>query len=304
VSFPEVNATLLVIVDYYSRYMNAMEMKSTDGWHTNKALKTEFDTWGNPEVIRADNGPPFNSKEFKEACNDRNIQVENTIPLWPQMNGEVERQNRGIRRVMQIAKVEKRPWREALKEYIHAYNIRPHTVTQKAPLELMTGRTVRDLLPTKESQSTKLNEDIRERDAVEKLKGKLYSDTKRHAHLTNIEVGDKVMMKNRVQGKTQPTFDPKPFHVFEKNGSEAKIRDADGVSYRRNVSHLKKWPQPTEPDLNESLQLLSDIHGSPSLPITEDADLGEPASASCSRARRPTKVTKRYIEECDHLEFE
>lgn len=117
-SIPELKACLLGIVDYYSRYLIVKEMKKTDAIHTIDALEEVFKIWSYPCKLKADNGPPFDSKMFKEYCLDSNIQLENTIPYWPQMNGEIERQNRELTRALKIAKVEKVPWREALIKYV------------------------------------------------------------------------------------------------------------------------------------------------------------------------------------------
>lgn len=62
------------------------------------------------------------------------------------MNGEVERQNKGAVRALKIGREEKKRWAEGMVEYVYAYNIRPHSVTGKAPLEVMTGRMVKDML--------------------------------------------------------------------------------------------------------------------------------------------------------------
>ena len=64
------------------------------------------------------------------------------------MNGLVERANRGILRSLRIAKSQKTDWREEIKKYVYSYNTAPHTITGKAPLELLTNRPVKDLLPS------------------------------------------------------------------------------------------------------------------------------------------------------------
>lgn len=157
-------------------------------------LEQIFQKWSYPITIKADNGPPFVSKKFREYCSRKNIKLVNTIPYWPQMNGEGERQNRGIVRSLKIARIEKRPWRGALNEYVSTYNMRPHSVTNKAPLEIMTGRPCKDLLPSIKDNKFEEEEEVRERDAIAKLKGKLYADKLRNATESDIKVGDKVVI--------------------------------------------------------------------------------------------------------------
>lgn len=128
-NIPQLNVNLLVLIDYYSRFLIVKDMKRTDASHVKSELEDIFTELGFPKSIQADNGPPYNSKELSDYLKSRDVKLSNTVPLWPQMNGEVERQNRGINRALKIAKVENVPWKFALKEYVNCYNERPHSVT-------------------------------------------------------------------------------------------------------------------------------------------------------------------------------
>lgn len=123
-------------------------MKGTNATKTIEALESIFQEQTCPEAIRSDNGPPFSSEDFANYCKRKNIRLIRTIPYWPQMNGLVERQNQGILRTLRIAKAIKADWRKAIKDYVYSYNTTPHSVTGRAPMELLTGRPVKDLLPS------------------------------------------------------------------------------------------------------------------------------------------------------------
>eukprot|EP00794_Sanderia_malayensis_P007668 gene7668-8504_t len=45
-----------------------------------------------------------------------------------------------------------------------------------------------------------------------------------------------------------PPFEPQPYHVVSKNGSNVTIESSDGVQYRRNSSHLKVFNEPKLPE--------------------------------------------------------
>ena len=240
-------ATFLVIVDYFSRFLKVIEMKGTTASKTIDALEAVFIEQTYPEAIRSDNGPPFTSEEFTAYCTKKNIKLIHTIPYWPQMNGLVERQNRGILRALRIAKATGADWRAAVKEYVYMYNTTPHSVTEKAPLELLTGRPVKDLLPSLLTEpGSRRDEGVRDADAMKKLKGKLAADEERHAKPSDIEIGDSVMLKNYDTGKVEPKFQLERFTVVERTGSSVVVESAEGVRYRRCVTHLKKWPETTE----------------------------------------------------------
>ncbi|XP_040158410.1 uncharacterized protein K02A2.6-like isoform X2 [Anopheles arabiensis] len=200
-------ATFLVVIDYYSRFTKVIEMKLTNAAKTIEALESVFSEHTYPETIRCDNGPPFASEEFKNYCTKKNIRLVHTIPYWPQMNGLVERANRGILRSLRIAKSQKTDWREDIKQYVYSYNTTPHTITGKAPLELLTNRPVKDLLPSLRTEPFwNRDEATKDEDAIKKQKGKIYADNRRHARPSNIVIGDKVLIKNYEPDKCAPKF--------------------------------------------------------------------------------------------------
>ncbi|XP_055585259.1 uncharacterized protein K02A2.6-like [Uranotaenia lowii] len=181
-------ATFLVVVDYFSRFLKVIEMKGTSASKTIDALETIFNEHAYPESIRCDNGPPFSSDQFSEYCLKKNVRLIKCIPYWPQMNGLVERQNQGILKTLRIAKATKSDWKKAIKEYVYMHNTTPNSVTGKAPLELMTGRPVKDMLPSLRTERlSNKNEEISDRDAILKMKGKLYADARRQARPSDIK---------------------------------------------------------------------------------------------------------------------
>lgn len=87
---------LLVIVDYYSRYLEVEIMKSITSEATIERLERIFTRLGYPRTITLDNAKQFVSTTFKEYCDNKEIYLNNISPYWPQANGEVERQNRTL----------------------------------------------------------------------------------------------------------------------------------------------------------------------------------------------------------------
>ena len=60
--------------------------------------------------IHTDNGRQFTSQHFKDFMLENRITLNRTMPLWPQANGEVERQNHSIMKQVRIAQAEGREW--------------------------------------------------------------------------------------------------------------------------------------------------------------------------------------------------
>lgn len=109
---------LFVVVDYYSRYVEVDIMKKTTSDRIVKSLHRMFATHGLPLQIVTDNGPQFISNEFKDFMEQEDIEHSRVTPLWPQANGEVERQNRSILKRLKISQIEKRNWHDELSDYL------------------------------------------------------------------------------------------------------------------------------------------------------------------------------------------
>lgn len=90
---------LLVIVDYFTRFIEVIVMKQITASLTVKAFHETFCRFGMPKTLRTDNGPQFKSNEFKTFCEQFGIEIRKTTPYWPQANGEVERVNGMIKSI-------------------------------------------------------------------------------------------------------------------------------------------------------------------------------------------------------------
>ena len=98
--------SLLVIVDYYSRFYEVEVMQSTTTEKIIDRLADTFCRHGLPNtIIKSDNGPRFKSNEFREYCKQHSI-----IHQKVAANGEVERQNRSLLKRLQIVQAENKPW--------------------------------------------------------------------------------------------------------------------------------------------------------------------------------------------------
>ncbi|XP_056016755.1 uncharacterized protein K02A2.6-like [Ostrea edulis] len=206
---------IFTIVDYYSRWIDLAVMKSTTAEKLVEVLTQIFSTHELPVSITIDNGPQFVSEFFKTYCETNGIIHRRTTPLWPQANGEIERQNRSILKRLKIAQAEKKDWKSELLTYLLMYRSSPHTTTGVYPAELLFRRVIRtkspDIHKYSETDST-----VRDRDTEKKAKGKMYSDAKRRAITSDIKPGDLTLMKKNKENKLSATYHSDPFKVVEK----------------------------------------------------------------------------------------
>ena len=75
--------SVLVIVDYFSRYYEVEVMRSTTSEKVIECLEKIFTTHGLPLSLRSDNGPQFRSEVFELYLDDNGIEHRKTTPLWP-----------------------------------------------------------------------------------------------------------------------------------------------------------------------------------------------------------------------------
>jgi transposase InsO family protein len=82
---------LLIITDDYSRYPVVETVKSTSANTVIPRVDKVFSEFIIPDVVKTDNAPPFNSREFQSFGQTLGFKHRKITPRWPRANGEVER---------------------------------------------------------------------------------------------------------------------------------------------------------------------------------------------------------------------
>ena len=227
--------SVLVIVDYLSRYYEVEVMRTTT---SEKVIEKIFTTHGLPLSLRNDNGPQFRSEVFEQYLEDNGIEHRKITLLWPQANGEVERQNKPLLKRMKIAQAEGKEWKKEIRKYLVTYRSTPHTTTDVSSAELLFGRKMRTKLPELEGESTEC--EMRDRDGEMKAKAKWYADKKRNAQESDLAPGDKVLVKQKRKNKLSTPLAPEPYDVVTKTGNSVVVESPEGVQLMRNTTHVKK----------------------------------------------------------------
>ncbi|KAI2647439.1 Transposon Tf2-9 polyprotein [Labeo rohita] len=80
----------LVVVDYFSRYIEVANLPKLVTATTVERLKVIFARFGIPETLLTDNGPQFASCEFAEFARDYDFEHVTSSPRYSQSNGEAE----------------------------------------------------------------------------------------------------------------------------------------------------------------------------------------------------------------------
>ena len=98
---------IVVIQDLASRFPVARLVSSTAAKKVIPVLKETYDTFGNPNIQRSDNGPPFNSVEMKRFTDCRSIEQTKIPPGHPAPNN-VETVMKPLGKAMKIGFSENR----------------------------------------------------------------------------------------------------------------------------------------------------------------------------------------------------
>ena len=104
----------LVVIDAYSRFPEVEIVRSTSAKSTIHKLERIFATHGLPNTLKSDNGPPFQSSEFKQFMKENGIKHQRITPLWPQANSEAENFMKPMEKAIRAAHIEKKNWRTEL----------------------------------------------------------------------------------------------------------------------------------------------------------------------------------------------
>ena len=80
----------ILLVDYYSRFVEVQELKSTTTSSVISFLKPIFARYGIPVTLVSDNGPQFTCTEMRQFAETYGFHHITTSPYYPQANGQAE----------------------------------------------------------------------------------------------------------------------------------------------------------------------------------------------------------------------
>lgn len=255
--------TLLVLMDYQSRYPEVKVMRSTTAKRTVEELQEIFARVGACTVLNSDNGSQFRDKEFKNFMKEKGIQHRRVCPLYPAANGLVERFNGGLSRLLEKVRGQEN-WYTELQDFLFAYRTTPHPCTGKTPAELFFGRPLKTKLPTLPRDPV-TDPEIMDRDKKRKQSMKEYADNRRQAADCSLAPGDMVLLKKRNVFKKGPQWHRNPAMVTERKHNAVVVQKTDGRKLMRNCSELRPAVAGTKiaakPDANgdEGQSQLEDI---------------------------------------------
>ena len=130
----------LIVADVFSKYFLVRKLINSTSTAVCAEIATIVTELGLPHVIRSDNGPCYNSKEFQQMLQRYNITHQTSSPHHPRSNGFVERMVGVAKKLMDKAGSEGKLWISGLYEY----RVTPQSGSIASPLQLLTQRIPRE----------------------------------------------------------------------------------------------------------------------------------------------------------------
>ena len=134
------NRYILMVVDYATRYPEAIPLAKIDTVSVAEALLEVFSRVGFPEEILSDRGSQFTSSLKEEIGRVIRVKQLFTTPYNPRCNGLCERVNRILKEMLKkMCRERARDWDRYLPMVLFAYREVPQISTGFNPFELLYG---------------------------------------------------------------------------------------------------------------------------------------------------------------------
>ena len=222
-----------MLADYYSKFPIVRKLSSTTSVAVINHLKSVFAEYGITEAIITDNGPQYDSKEFKALnCNNWGIEHTTSSPAYPRSNGFSERMVHTVKDILKKADASgEDPCLGLL-----AYRTTPVDSKLPAPAKLLNHRIYSTQLPS----SGRLQRSATSDSDIEQMQ--------HHQHVQKLQHDRKVArdLQDPIPGQTVAMYDTRsrvwsPAKVTKKCDEPWSyvVKTPSGSELRRIRVHLK-----------------------------------------------------------------
>ena len=270
--------TYIVYADRYSGWTEVEKIQSESFKSTKKWLTQWFRTFGRPQEISTDGGPPFNSQDFANFAREWGFQHRKSSAYYAQSNGRAEVAVKTVKRLL-LGNINTRSGEldsNAATRAIMAHRNTPAQRHKMSPAEILYGRKITDHLP---SNKRKLRKDWRHAKNAKEIAYQMKDDnTYKTKILQSLNVGDTVSIQNQTgnqpkkwnsTGKIVEVLPHRKYRVL-KDGSQ-RVTD-------RNRKFLKRIPYILSQGKHPNLPLKSSVETN-SRSVTQTVQRNNPAPA-------------------------
>ena len=134
----------LIMVDYWSSYIEIQELKRITSASVITVFKVQFARHGIPDVLVTDNGTQFSSSEFMKFAETWKFEHKTSSPHHPQSNRKAENAVKICKALLKKARADNK---DPLLAFLDWRNT-PSEGLGTSPVQRLMGRRTRTLLPT------------------------------------------------------------------------------------------------------------------------------------------------------------
>jgi hypothetical protein len=269
----------LVLVDYFSNYLEADYLKSVTSTIVISKLKGHFARYGVPKVLVSDCGSQFTSYEFQQFAKRWGFKHIKSDPGHHQANGKAESAVKIVKSMMLKALENGDDQYEALLELRNT----PRQGYKHSPAEIVFGRSCRTLLPFR--RSPPVANDTLQRLSKRNKVVKQQFDKSAH-NLPDLNVGNPVYYQN-----PEETQWKKGRIVARGDNRSYTVEGENGGRYKRNRVHLRPKTTVFKNNWDSFSDDMSDYDrcSRPDIPVETTVDLQPPLEALGERPKRATR---------------
>ena len=286
---------ILLVVDYATRYPEAVALKTIDSITVAEALIDIYSRGGVPDEILTDQGTQFVSGIMKEVRRLLSIKQLRTTPYHSQCNGLVERFNGTLKAMLQKMTQEKpKTWHRYLPALLFAVRETPQSATGLSPFELIYGRSVRGPMHILREAWTEEQKDPETWSEYER-KYKKYFD--QHSRFRSLKPGDKVLLLLPTDNNKLSLKWREPYDVLAVKGNNDYLIDLDVNQKIYHINMLKQYHQRddnsdpiTKPDQGSKVVAIAVV-------ADEDDSLFPHSSVESCETLRDVKIDSNLTEE-------
>ncbi|KAJ8375574.1 hypothetical protein SKAU_G00061540 [Synaphobranchus kaupii] len=260
---------ILVILDYATRYPEAIPLRTATGKTVAKELFMLCSRVGIPEDILTDQGSCFMSNVMKALCQLMKVKQVRTSVYHPQTDGLVERFNKTLKQMMRkLIESDAKDWDQLLPYLLFSVHEVPQASTGFSPFELLYGRRPRGLLDLAkeawEQQPTRHTTVIEHVEKMHRRMAQIWPTVREHMHqaqeaqarlynrgaqVREFQPGDKVLVLVPTQECKFLAKWHGPYEVVEKITPVNYTVRQMGRRQSNQIYHinlLKRWYEPSQ----------------------------------------------------------
>ncbi|XP_047475992.1 uncharacterized protein LOC125029857 [Penaeus chinensis] len=256
---------MLTIVDYATRYPEAIALKNIDTCTVAEALLSVFSRVGIPKEVMSDRGSQFTSEMMREFNRLLSIRSLTTTPYHAMSNGLVERFNGVLKKMLKrMCQEQPKMWPRFIDPLLFSYREVPQTSTKFSPFELVYGHSVRGPLALLrelwEGDREAIEDDTRTTyEYVVNLRERLQETCKlaqeelekagdsyqyyydKRAREREVNVGDKVILLLPTSHNKLLLQWQGPFKVIKKANRYNYVLDVNGTERKYHINMIKRY---------------------------------------------------------------